>query len=127
MTTRAREGGPTCRTTSTGVRTAGESQRVSTNRTVLQTRRQMKMSGMSTSFLSATEQRRGRRCSSERMGRYSESAMCCVGTARADLSGWAPSHHIQPGCPGLPRDLNQLREVGEMGGGARILFLNPDC
>lgn len=65
--------------TSTGVRTAGEPQRVRTNRTVLQTRRQMKMSGIRTSFLSATEVWCWDRCASERRGRYSESASCCAG------------------------------------------------
>ena len=74
-----RAGLRTCRTTSTGDCTAGEPQRVRTNRTVLQTRRQMKMSGMRTSFLSAAEAWRRSLCSSERMGRYSESASCCVG------------------------------------------------
>lgn len=76
-----RAGPHTCRTTSTGDRTAGEPQRVRTNRTVLQTRRQMKMRGMKISFLSATEAWRCSRCASERMGRYSDSASCCVGDA----------------------------------------------
>ena len=78
---RAGEGRPTCKTTSTGIRTAGEPQRVRTKRTVLQTRRQMKMSGMRTSFLSATEVWRWSWCTSETMGRYSESSSRCAGKA----------------------------------------------
>lgn len=68
-----------CRTTSTGVCTAGEPQSVRTKRTVLQTRRQMNMSGMRTNFLSAVEVEEPR-CSwrPSQMGRYSESAWCCA-------------------------------------------------
>lgn len=69
----------TCKTTSTGDLTAGEPQRVRTKRTVLQTRRQMNMSGIRISFLSAMEVEEPR-CSwrASQMGRYSERAWCCV-------------------------------------------------
>lgn len=56
--------------------TAGELQRVRMNRTVLQMRRKMKMTGMRISFLSAMEVRGWRAGAPERMGRYSESAAC---------------------------------------------------
>ena len=106
-----RAGLRTCRTTSTGDCTAGEPQRVRTNRTVLQTRRQMKMSGMRTSFLSAAEAWRRSLCSSERMGRYSESASCCVGgTQRTGVS--------QGGCP--PPSIHRPRRVSTRASNARL-------
>lgn len=54
------------------------------NRTVLQMRRMIKMTGMRINFLSAMEVRGGNAGALERMGRYSESAACFRGGWEGD-------------------------------------------